>query len=291
MKSSKLKITLAAVFVVLASHACAPGTPPASGETELQTMVAATLQAVTQQAANSAAQPAGIPIAFQNVSFTIPEGLAAGAASEAIPVADESVGGPWGVSPEHIEFTLTGYALQGDGFDPVVHIYPAQAYAEVNPWAQRSLDRLRVILASPSMPLTNENLPTVPFNGAAAQQYAAQAKLLPFDGGNGVRMISQYGQFPGAITKDNSFYHYEGLTSDGKYFVAVLLPVSLPLQSTADNPFADGIPYPNDISDTDGLAQYYQGITDKLNAAGNDEFTPSLDALDELIASIAILER
>jgi len=116
----------------------------------------------------------------------------------------------------------------------------------------------------------------------------AQAKLLDFNGGKGVRMISHYGQFPGHVTMDGSYYHYEGLTSDGKYMIAVMLPIILPLQSTANNPDADGVPYPSNISDTAGLAAYYQGITDKLNSFNPDSFQPSLTQFDALIQSITI---
>jgi len=234
-------------------------------------------------------QPSGIPVSFQNVSFVIPEGLASGATSELIPAVDESAGGPWGVAPEYISFTLTDYTgRQDEFFKAVVNIYPAAEYTSVNSWAASSTTRLQALLASPATPLTNDNLSTVPFNGAAAQQYAAKAKFIAFNGGNGVSMISQYAQFPGPILKDNSFYHYEGLTSDGKYLVAVLFPLNLPLQSTVENPNADGIIHPDDISDTAALTAYYQGITDKLNAASADSFQPSLTLLDAFIQSIIV---
>ncbi len=235
------------------------------------------------------AQPVGIPVSFQDVSFIIPEGLASGATSEVVPAVDESGGGPWGVAPQYISFTLKDYTGRQDNFfQAVINVYPAADYAAVNSWAASSLTHLQAILASPATPLTNENLPTVPFNGAAAQQYAAQAKLISFNSGNGTGMLSQYSQFPGPILKDNSFYHYEGLTSDGKYFIAMLFPVNLPLQSTAENPSADGIPHPSDISDTAGLTSYYQGITDKLNEANPDSFQPSITLLDKLIQSITV---
>lgn len=282
------KISLVSILPLFLLQACGtiPGSTPA--QPNVETVVAATLNAVTQQAASAATEPSGTPITFQNVTFVIPQGLSSGANSEVVPLVDESQG-PWGVAPKHLLFTLQHYpAPSDDGFDAVIRIYPAQEYADVNPWAEGSINRLRAILASPGMTITNDNAPSVPFNGAAAQQYAAQIKLLKFNNGNGVRMISQYGQFPGPITKNNSFYHYEGLTSDGKYLVAALLPLALPLQSTSENPSADGIIYPADISDVEGLTAYYQGITDTLNAANPDSFQPTLTQLDALIQSIVI---
>lgn len=284
---------IASLLVLLITVLACGGTAPLADQPAIETVVAATLQAVTQQAANSPTStnqpsPSGIPVSFQNVSFVIPDGLASAATSELVPAADESTGGPWGVSPEYIEFVLVDYSPRDDFRPPVIRIYPAQEYATVNSWAQSSIAKLQAILASPSMPLTNENLSTIPFNGAAAQQYAAQAKLIAFKNGDGVGMTSQYAQFPGPILNDSSYYHYEGLTSDGKYMVAIMLPVTLPLQATAENPSADGVIYPNDISDVNALNAYFQGVTDLLNAASPDSFQPNLTLLETLIQSIQI---
>ncbi|HNB40745.1 MAG TPA: hypothetical protein PKJ84_08555 [Anaerolineales bacterium] len=286
------KIITPLICLAIVALACG-GTVPSASQPNLETVVAATLQAITQQAANNPAatsQPeaTGISVSFQNVQFVIPEGLASGASSEVIPAADEASGGPWGVAPEYIEFVLMDYSPRDEFRPPVIRIYPAQEYAAVNSWAQSSLAKLQGILASPSMPLTNENLPTIPFNGAAAQQYAAQAKIISFANGSGVRMTSQYAQFPGPILKDGSYYHYEGLTNDGKYMVAIMVPVTLPIQATAENPSADGVVYPSDISDTIALDAYFQGVTDLLNAATPDSFQPNLNVLDALIQSIQI---
>lgn len=286
------KIITPLICLAIVALACG-GTVPSASQPNLETVVAATLQAITQQAANNPAatsQPeaTGISVSFQNVQFVIPEGLASGASSEVIPAADEASGGPWGVAPEYIEFVLMDYSPRDEFRPPVIRIYPAQEYAAVNSWAQSSLAKLQAILASPSMPLTNENLSTIPFNGAAAQQYAAQAKIISFANGSGVRMTSQYAQFPGPILKDGSYYHYEGLTNDGKYMVAIMVPVTLPIQATAENPSADDVVYPSDISDTIALDAYFQGVTDLLNAATPDSFQPNLNVLDALIQSIQI---
>lgn len=280
---------IAPLFALLITALACSSTAPQADQPTVETVVAATLQSATEQAANNPSpSPTGIPVSFQNVSFVIPEGLASTATPEVVPAADESTGGPWGVSPEYIEFVLVNYSPKDDFFPPVIRIYPAQEYAAVNTWAQSSIAKLQAILASPSMPLTNENLSTIPFNGAAAQQYAAQAKMIAFKNGNGVGMTSQYAQFPGPILRDGSFYHYEGLTSDGRYLVAMMLPVTLPLQATAENPSADGVIYPSDISDVNALTAYFQGVTDLLNAASPDSFQPDLTQLEALIQSIQI---
>ncbi|MBK6791356.1 MAG: hypothetical protein IPG80_02180 [Anaerolineales bacterium] len=276
------------IFVTLACGGTAPA--GVSDQSGIETIVAATLQAVTQTAeSKQPSQPTGIEITYQNISFTIPDGLATGAKSETVPSVDESGGGPWGVAPEYIQFTLADYPVVSEGLSPVIRIYPAKEYADVNPWAASSLEKLQAILTNPSTPLTNENLSSVPFKGAAEQHYAAQAKLLILNNGNGVRMLSQYGQFPGRVINNASFYHYEGLSNDGKYMITIVFPIVLPLQSTVENPEADGVPYPSDpIQDETGINAYYQGITDILNAASPDSFQPNLNTLDMLVQSIQI---
>lgn len=280
---------LMATLLILACGLSAPATTAPSDQVSVETLVAGTMQALTAAAPPPTEAIPGQAVSFQNVSFIAPTGLSSGATSELIPAADGITAGPWGTAPQHIVFKLTGYPAVNSSFEAVVHIYPAQEYAAVNPWAETSLNKLKAVLASPNQPFTNDNLSTVPFNGAAAQQYAAQAKLLNFNSGSGVRMISQYAQFPGPITRDGSFYHYEGLTADGKYMVAILFPLTLPLTATADNPSADGIQYPDlNTATGDDLVKYYQAITDRLNAAAPDSFQPSLTLLDQLVQTITV---
>ena len=285
-------------FIALAALACGLSAPVSTPQPGLATIVAATLQSLPTQPAPSplpptmivpTAAPAGIPITYQNVSFVIPAGLASGADGETVPEATEANSDPWSVGPAYIRFALKGYSTSiKDSLKPVVSIYPAQEYAAANSWGAGSLKRLQAVLASPAAPLGNDTLSTVPFLGAAAQQYAAQAKLLPFKSGSGVRMLSQYAQFPGPIVKDNSFYHYEGLTQDGKYFVSVLLPVTLPIKSSPSSPSADGVPYPSDLSNTAGLDAYFKGMTGLLDSASPDSFQPVLPMLDALVQSITV---
>jgi hypothetical protein len=281
----KAKTWISALTCILLTVACGAGGASQPSGPGIQTVVAATLGALTSAAPN------GISISFQNVSFVIPAGLASGAKSEVVPVATEANSDPWSVAPAHVLFTLTAYAAPTPNFDAVVSVYPAPEYEAVNSWAANSLTRLRGVLTQPGKPLTNDTLSTVPFYGSAAQEYAAQPLLLAFHGGQGVRMISKYGQAPGPVTRDGSFYHYEGLTSDGKYLVAVVLPVTLPLKSTVDNPSADGIMFPRSMADSAGVPAYFQQMTALLNAAGSGAFHPTLSELDALVASITVAAR
>ena len=291
--------------LLLATLACGLISPSAPDQTGIATSVAATLQALA--AANTPAPsveflasptslPAtapsipptaqsGSPVSFQNVSFVIPAGLADNANSETVPEMNETNSDPWSIAPEHTLIKLTGYPITREGFGPLIHIYPADQYFSVNPGAENSLSRLRAILASPTAPLTNDKLSRIPFFNAA-QLYAAQASRLTFKSGEGLRMISESAQYPAPITSDLSYYHFEGLTFDGKYFIVAIFPVIVPLQATQENPGADGITFPADMGDNTGFETYYLAITERLNSASPESFQPSLTNLDALIQSI-----
>ena len=289
--------------ILLVTLACGIAAPiPAPTQPGVETVVAQTMQALTAAApvatqkppveATASSQPSGIPVSFQNVSFVIPNGLANGANPETVAAVGENDGGPWSVAPAHLKFTLTGYPLQGKFFEPYMLVYPAQDFEAVSDGAGQSLGMLRAILASPSAPLSKDKLPSVPgFN--AAMVFASNTSVLPFQNGSGVRMLTEYAQYFASVNNQDLFYQFQGLTSDGKYYIIAILPVNAPFLAADEDPAApvpsDGIAFPD--YNTAGEAEftaYYQAMTDKLNATSPEAFTPTLSQLDALIASISI---
>ena len=264
------------------------------------TIVAATMQAYTAIPTQSVATPAsteaataepatllgGASISYESVSFVIPNGVAANANAEKITAVEANSGAPWEIAPTHLRFTLTEYQLQGKLHESRMYIYPAEEYAQSNPSAAEQIRRLKNILAG-ATPL-QETLPTVPFFNAAAQ-IAAYIKLIPFQSGGGVRWLTQYAQYAAPINNHELFYHFQGLTSDGRYYIIGVLPVTASILPEDENPAATipegGVPIPTDVGPND---VYYFSVTEKLNSLAPAAFTPSLDALDALVQSIAI---
>lgn len=315
----KIVFAITATSLILACSLTSASTP-ATDQQNVATIVAGTIQALTvtaplatqaaptqalptnvaaTQAAPTQAvptQPNGIPITISNVSFVIPKGLASGAAGQQVQAIDETSGAPWDVAPTHLEITLNGYDNTLGTFGTIkIWVYPAQEYAAVYNGASNSLQRLNAILANPPAPITKDNLPQVPsFN--AAQVFASNVQVINFQNGKGVRMVTQYDQAIMPIANDATFYHFEGLTSDGKYYIVAVLPIgSLVLQSSENSNTtvpAGGVPFP----DTANMNQqtfntYIQSVTDKLNAqVAADGFAPSIAQLDALIQSITITQ-
>jgi hypothetical protein len=258
---------------------------------QIGTVVAATMQALTSATSEVAptqapTQSSGLPVSFENVSFVIPGGLADGVSPEAVPAVGEDSGAPWEVAPAYSKFTLTGYQLQGKFHDPRILVYPADEFAQSHSGAAEQIDRLKKALAG--SPLLQETLPVVPFFNAGPL-IAANIKIIPFQNGNGVRALTQYAQYSAPINNREMFYHFQGLTSNNKYYVIAILPITAPILPEDEKPEAvipeGGVPIPTDIGPGE---VYYVSVMEKLNSLSPDSYTPSLNTLDALIQSILV---
>lgn len=286
------KQTLFRVFgAVIVTLACSLSTVPLAAPTpvdQVGTIVAMTMQALTAVPSpiSSAAVSNGIPISYENISFVVPSGMASAANPEKVVAVDTNGGAPWEIAPAHLRFTLIGYQLQGKFFEPQIYVYPADEYAQVNPNASEQIGRLKKALAG--SPLLKETIPNVPFFNAE-HIIAANLRLINFQNGSGVRELTQYDQYPAPINNHELFYHFEGLTSDGKYYLIAVLPITAPILAEDEKPEstvpAGGVAIPTDNGQND---VYYVAVSQKLNALSPDHYTPSLNALDALIQSILV---
>lgn len=291
MKRQTLLAVLGAVTMMVGCTS-GSGTPTAQTQVdEVGTVVAATMQSYTASPSASvstpgATQASGTPISFENVSFVIPEGLASGANPESAPAISEGSGAPWETAPAHVKIALISYQLQGKFHEAAVYIYPADEYGQANPSAAEQIDRLQKILSGATMLI--ETLPRIAwFN--AKPLIAARIQMIPFQNGMGVRTLTQYAQYFAPINNNELFYHFQGLTSDNKYYVIAVLPLTAPILPADEKPGATvpqgGVPIPTDIGVNNS---YYISVTEKLNSIAPDEYSPSLSTLDALIQSILV---
>jgi len=283
------------LFIILACGGTAPTAAPDTNNVE--TVVAATLQAVTQEAAQNPTQPSGIPVSFQNISFTIPEGLATGAQSEVIPLADETTNSdPWSIAPEHTRFTLSRTDAFPSNFDMQISIIPVDEYMQMNAGAAAQIPLLQQKLASGDL---SKVVVLPPYNAALVID-SKHAKI-DFPNGSGIRSIQEYHQGPMPITNDYLIYSFQGITNDGKYYVSVVAPIrasflidetfnpdpnaSVPTPIVPEGGFLFPTVFPFDSPEYD---QYYQAVADKLSQTPPEQFTPSILMLDALVQSILI---
>ena len=232
-----------------------------------------------------------VPVSFENISFVIPSGLGTGATPEAMPAIAEE-GAPWEIAPGHTKITLTGYPLQGTLFVPQILIFPAAEYeASSHPSAAQTIERIRLLLSEAEVP-TNDQVPGVPmFN--AAKVFGSQIARVNMQNGGGIRMVTTYAQGVNPISNYDLFYQFQGLTSDGSYYVIANLPVNASFLAAQQDPSAPlpegGIPFPDlNTANADQINAYVQAVADRLNATPAISFQPSLEQLDALIQSIQI---
>jgi hypothetical protein len=283
MKKQALAATISLVLVILACSFSAPATAP---QPNVSTIVAATLQA-------HAIAPSFNDVTYDNISFTIPLGLATDALTGTVPaLTDEQQWGPWNIAPQHIKILLDNYS-QNSYQQAAIFIYPAQDFASTSDQVKENIQRVNSIL-NKTTPLAAENMPSIPFYNAG-QAIAAQMQVVSFKSGGGVRLVTQYANGIGPINNSALFYHFQGLTNDGKYYIIAILPTSadfLPpddTKYTVDSPTVTDFPgYYKSNPTGDDFKAYFQAVTDKLNATRPDQFKPSLSTLDALIQSISV---
>jgi len=234
---------------------------------------------------------AGIPVSATPIRLTIPDGLATGATAETIDVVTDQTGAPWDAAPAHLQLTFQGYALQVSFHVPQLFVYPAQQYGSMSPAATESLKRLQAVLANPGISYDPDGLPRIPFFNAG-QVIAAHQKVIRFTGGSGVRFITQYAQDVSPVHNSGLFYHFEGLSDDGKYYIVAILPVNLPFLPADNKPDSavpsGGVPFPPGSASGTSYEDYFKEITNRIDAAPVGQFTPPLGLLDNLVQSILV---
>jgi len=220
------------------------------------------------------AETATNPIAELNgVSFHYDEALTGGAPTAAIIPRTPRTEGPGhgGGNPESIRFDFPngGY----------VDLFAVEEYLGLFPLEYETVDALEMMVAE--RPLTADSpfpyLPPPP----AAQVFAVQLGYVDFQNGAGARYLTQYAQ---AFLPVEPTYTFQGLTTDGQFYIAANLPVSseaVPVMS--DEEFQR---YMNE--DIEGYIAYSDETIAALDGLTADQFSPSLTALDSMMASFTI---
>jgi hypothetical protein len=215
-------------------------------------------------------------------SFYLPATIASSAQSSvlaAVTPSDQIA--PWEIAPQHEEMTFTGYILNDTFHEAKITVYPIQDFIAIEPTVANQVTELQKIILEK---LDNPgNVPILPLWNAA-QVFLSNPAYLDFQNGSGIRYLTQYGQAIMPINNHDLFYSFQGLTSDGKYWISAILPVNhSSLQATYDNPLP---------SDMDQFYANYEQYTTLLRANLDTQppetFKPSLADLDAMVSSIVV---
>jgi hypothetical protein len=228
-------------------------------------------------------------VTFGRLSLEIPSSVATGASGTDIAPVTAQDAAYWEKTPGHLQVSLGDYyILQGKFHQPQIYVYPALEYAQLVPAAFESMHRLRNVMHAPDAASVDQ-LPTVPFFNAA-QVFASNFQTLAFQNGSGIRFVTEYAQGFVSVNNQDLFYHFQGFTDDGNYYIVAVLPVTSPLLAESDDldaPLpAGGIPFPDLASPDPDLQGYFAAVAALLDAQPAESFSPALSQLDALIQSM-----
>lgn len=291
-KLSWILISLSMLFA-----ACSQ-TTPAAITPSLQTSTQASAPEPTPS--DEVVAPEARSFQYQGVDFQYPASIAENAVGAAVPAHIDPSGFVFQDIPNHVRvdflspYTYTDpfAALQPDWspwmsfqnpneprIKPQIFVFPVDGYSAMNQQVEERISRLAEILEARSVPTSGE-LPVLPmFN--AAQDLRAQSKLLQFENGSGVRFIARYSQGIAPILNPQIFYTFQGLTDDGRSYIAAFFPIYTSLLPDEEN-----------VEDWDAFSRQYRGYKDNieltLNSATASAFVPDMEILDRIIESLKV---
>ena len=248
-----------------------PTPPPAPAEVTVEPV------ATEEPAAVPTVAPAETPVEVPEATREGPrlsynDVIADDVGIETVP-AEEFMAGT--IIPEHVRISFSGYALQGTFHEPRIHIYPIRELEDSGEITANVVAALRQLLAK--RPAAADEIPFLPlFN--AAQAMRTQVAYVNFQSGTGVRFLTHYAQALVPVNNNELFYTFQGITRDGAFYVAAILPVSHPtLPADGSAPVPDG-----------EFETYFRDVEQQLDAQDSSTFTPDLSLLDEMIRSLEL---
>jgi hypothetical protein len=125
------------------------------------------------------------------------------------------------VEPEHLEIQLK----EGDkDLSPILYVFPVQQYEALSNSAAQEIANLRTILAERPSDIQSE-LPFLPMY-EAVESYHSDPKYIDFQNGSGISFLTNVDHDHSLTTDDSLFYTFQGLTNDGRFYVATLVPIT-----------------------------------------------------------------
>jgi hypothetical protein len=198
---------------------------------------------------------------------------------EIIPAVSPDSNAPyWEILPKYQVFSLEGYEISEHLLKAQIFLYPVAELAAFNQEAEQIASNLEILLDSQ---IVGESLPFLPLINAAQVMHSKVA-FLDFESGSGVRFLTQFDQAPLPINNFELIYTFQGLTDDGKYYVSAVFPITHP--NLADDSMVDS----SQEFDPEAFSAQMAESVIKLGNFSDQDFSPTLSQLDEVIRSISV---
>ncbi len=219
---------------------------------------------------------------FEGVSFSYDPSLATGFTNEIVPAFTTPGAASWELAPQYRLFQFIGYPRANEFHVlPQIAVFPAAEYTSVSADAGKQISSLRDFLRRKPATLGEaEEIPFLPIQNAG-QVLQASIQYLAFKNGDGVRFLTQYHQDVYPINNADLFYTFQGLSTDGRFYISMRLPVSNPALDGQENQTVDQ-------AFIDNYSSYIVDIQGKLEAQPGSSFKPELSLLDAIVFSLFV---
>lgn len=197
-------------------------------------------------------------------------------------------------APTHLQFTFRNAVtdLFPDSYPSLgrLYVYPVGGWRGIYAGYRQEmrdvnllLGRLRSLLTQRPFYIGDE-VEILP-NLESTQVLRSQVSYLNFQSGSGVRFLTSYSQELSPIARSNLFYTFQGMSSDGRYYISFYHPIlTAVLPETVTNLVTE-----DDYDAFDaGYDEYIRRITQQLNVQEAASFAPTLTQLDTMVRSLKI---
>lgn len=240
-------------------------------------------------AAAAAAESAGVTADALTLSV---DGVADSYEVQAVPATPYDASMPPGPvgAPEHLAVTFDGQSLDEASFaGRVIYLAPVEAYETL--WLDAGNDTISRTVASLTELLAEQPadaqapLPVLPPPGAV-NDVAVQVAYLDVPGldATGMRWVGRFSQDLSPVMNYQLRYIFQGLTADGQTLISASYPVTTTLLPDSIETMTED----EMVAFEEDPQAYLEATASALSFLAPTDFSPSLDALDAMIQSLAI---
>lgn len=210
----------------------------------------------------------------------LPVEVAQSAEVTSVPPDDPNQGWSEFALPARRMVSFSGYAIPDHFHTPVIYVYAFHELVQGGAFGSTMAATLQGLLTDPEFDLQAEgSLPFLPpFN--AAQIFHVLEKRLDSDHNSGIRYLTIYSQALVGVDDYDIFYTYQGLSADGQYYIAAVLPINSSLLSD------DQLTQTELETIAIDYEAYLTSMTDMLREDNGASLTPTLAALDAMMMSL-----
>lgn len=268
---------LAAVLSLSILAGCNPGAAPTESQTSAPAVEASAEKPPAEAESASQSQPEAENLfTFSEmgivVGFNYPDGFAQGINTSLNDVYEPNA--PYDLPyPQNAQIIFSAYP---GGFDFTINGLRVFRADEVNALETGAVENVNAVLEGADHHIDFPRLP------GAGSIIDAQVTPVAFQNGSGYRYLVAKSFSADPIYDTSMTYMYQGVTDDGKYFISFIMFVDAPFLA----------PYVGKtLATPEEFESYFQEVNNLVETSSGDQFTPSLNMLDELISSIVILEK